>query len=137
VGWLGELHPELVRQLDLTYVPVLFELDFDAALQIENAPFDEVSRFPLVRRDLALVVDEQVTFAAIRERVTLSASKLLKSVRVFDVYRGTGVEIGRKSVAISLIFQDDSRTLTDEDSDQLVASVRADLSATLNAKLRE
>lgn len=137
VGWIGELHPELVRQFDLTYAPVLFELDLTAALLIQNAAFSEVSKFPAVRRDLALVVDEQVSFAAIHERVTLTASTLLKSARVFDVYRGAGVENGRKSVAISLIFQDDSRTLTDADTDQLVAAVRADLSATLNAKLRE
>lgn len=137
VGWLGELHPELVRQLDLTYAPVMFELEFDAALRVENAAFAEVSRFPALRRDLALVVDEQVAFAAIHERVTLTASNLLKTVRVFDVYRGAGVETGRKSIAISLIFQDDSRTLTDDDADSLVAAVCADLSATLKARLRE
>ena len=137
VGWLGELHPNLVRQFDFTQAPILFELDFEAALRVQNAAFSEVSKFPAVRRDLALVVESQVTFAAIHERVTLAASKLLKSARVFDVYRGAGVETGRKSVAISLIFQDDSRTLTDTDIDQLVAAVKADLSATLKAKLRE
>ena len=137
VGWLGELHPELVRALDLTAAPVLFELDVEDALSVASHRFTEVSRFPASRRDLAAVVAENVTFAAIHERVTLSGSNLLASVRLFDVYRGNGVETGRKSVAIGLIFQDDSRTLTDEEADRLVSAIRQDLTATLDARFRE
>jgi phenylalanyl-tRNA synthetase beta chain len=137
VGWIGELHPRLVRQLELTGTPILFELDFQAALRMEVPRAQEVSRFPQVRRDIAVVVDEAVTLSALRERVTLSASKILQEVRVFDVYRGGGVEQGRKSVALGLIFQDISRTLTDEDVDRAVASVLADLGASLGARLRE
>jgi phenylalanyl-tRNA synthetase beta chain len=83
------------------------------------------------------VVDEAVTLSALRERVTLSASNLLRSARIFDIYRGPGVEEGRKSVALGLIFQDISRTLTDEDVDQAVAAVLAELRVTLNARIRE
>jgi len=137
VGWLGELHPALVRELDFTYTPVLFELDFYDALRLERTPFREVSRFPLVRRDLAIVVDEKVSLSALRERVTLSASSLLRQCRVFDVYRGPGLETGTKSIALGLIFQDISRTLTDEDVDSNVASIIAGLRASLNAKIRE
>jgi phenylalanyl-tRNA synthetase beta chain len=137
VGWMGELHPRLVRQLELTGAPILFELDFQAALRVEVPRSREVSRFPQVRRDIAVVVDEAVTLSALRERVTLSASRMLQEVRVFDVYRGGGVEQGRKSVALGLIFQDISRTLTDEDVDRAVASVLADLSASLGARIRE
>jgi phenylalanyl-tRNA synthetase beta chain len=61
----------------------------------------------------------------------------LREIRLFDVYRGPGVEVGTKSVAIGLIFQDDSRTLTDEDVDRMVAAVRAELAASLKAKIRE
>jgi phenylalanyl-tRNA synthetase beta chain len=136
VGWLGELHPTLVRELDFTYPPVLFELDFEA-LAVVRPGFEEISRFPSVRRDLALVLDESVPLSALRERVVLAASRLLRHIRVFDVYRGPGVETGRKSVALGLIFQDFTRTLTDEDADRAVASVIAELRVSLNAKIRE
>jgi phenylalanyl-tRNA synthetase beta chain len=137
VGWMGELHPKWVRKLELTGTPVLFELDFRTALRVELPRSREVSRFPQVRRDIAVVVDEAVTLSALRERVTLAASKTLQELRVFDVYRGGGVEEGRKSVALGLIFQDISRTLTDEDVDRAVASVLADLRASLGARIRE
>jgi phenylalanyl-tRNA synthetase beta chain len=90
-----------------------------------------------VRRDLAVVVDESVTLSSLHERVTLAASSLLRSLRVFDVYRGPGLEEGRKSVALGLIFQDISRTLTDDDVERLMASVVADLRENLNARIRE
>jgi phenylalanyl-tRNA synthetase beta chain len=135
-GWIGELHPRLVRELDFTYTPVLFEIDIEA-LAVVRPAFAEISRFPAVRRDLAIVVDEGVPFGALRERVVSSASNLLRHIRVFDVYRGPGVEPGRKSVALGLIFQDIARTLTDEDADRAVASVVADLRVSLNAKIRE
>jgi phenylalanyl-tRNA synthetase beta chain len=136
VGWIGELHPTLVRELDFTYTPVLFEVDMDA-LAVVRPAFQEISRFPAVRRDLAVVVDEGVPLSALSERVVLAASSLLRQVRVFDVYRGPGVETGRKSVALGLIFQDITRTLTDEDADRAVASVVAELRVSLNAKIRE
>jgi phenylalanyl-tRNA synthetase beta chain len=137
VGWLGELHPSWVKALEFTYAPVLFELDLEAALRIERPAYREVSRFPQVRRDLALVVDESVTLSSLAERVTFTASSLLRDLRVFDVYRGPGVEAGRKSVALGLIFQDISRTLTEDDVAGVMAAVVADLRVSLNAKIRE
>ncbi|HLJ38316.1 MAG TPA: phenylalanine--tRNA ligase subunit beta [Steroidobacteraceae bacterium] len=136
VGWVGELHPALVKELDFTYVPVLFELDM-AALAVKRAEYQEISRFPQVRRDLAVVVDESVTLSALAERVTLASSSLLRGLRVFDVYRGPGLEPGRKSIALGLIFQAISRTLTDEDVERLMTSVVRDLRESLNARIRE
>jgi phenylalanyl-tRNA synthetase beta chain len=135
-GWLGELHPSLVKALEFTYAPVLFELDVEA-LRIERPAYREVSRFPQVRRDLALVVDEAVALRSLAERVTFTASSLLRDLRVFDVYRGPGVEAGRKSVALGLIFQDISRTLTEDEIAGLMAAIVADLRVSLNAKIRE
>ncbi len=89
VGWLGELHPILVKSLDFTYPPVLFELDF-AAIAVQRTPYHEISRYPQVRRDLAVVIDEAVTLSTLTERVTLVTSSLLRSLRIFDVYRGPG-----------------------------------------------
>jgi phenylalanyl-tRNA synthetase beta chain len=136
VGWLGELHPSLVKELDFTHTPVLFQLEMDA-LSVEKPQYNEISRFPQVRRDLAVVVDETVTLSALAERVRLSASSLLCELRIFDVYRGPGVEAGRKSVALGLIFQDISRTLTDDDVEHAIASIVTDLRTSLNAKIRE
>jgi phenylalanyl-tRNA synthetase beta chain len=136
VGWLGELHPSLVKDLDFSHTPVLFELEMDA-LGVEKPQYNEISRFPQVRRDLAVVVDETVALSALAERVRLSASSLLCELRIFDVYRGPGVEAGRKSVALGLIFQDISRTLTDDDVEHAIASTVTDLRTSLNAKIRE
>ena len=137
VGWLGELHPRMVAALGFTDPPVLFELDVETALAVKRSTYEEISRFPHVRRDLAIVVDEAVTLSTVAERVTLAASSLLRGLRIFDVYRGPGLEHGRKSIALGLIFQDISRTLTDEDVERLMASVMADLRANLNARIRE
>jgi phenylalanyl-tRNA synthetase beta chain len=137
IGWIGELHPELVQALDFTYAPILFEVEYIPALSANMPRFEEISRFPRVRRDLAVVVDEKVSLRQLHERVTFAASSLLRDIRVFDVFRGPGIETGRKSVALGLIFQDNSRTLADEDADRLLAAIRADLSATLGAGFRE
>ncbi len=137
VGVVGELHPALVNELDFTYAPILFELDWNRSLSVRLPAFAEISRFPSVRRDIAVIVDEKVALSALHERVTFVASSLLREFRVFDVYRGPGIETGRKSIALGLIFQENSRTLTDEDIDRTMAAIRADLSATLGAAFRE
>jgi phenylalanyl-tRNA synthetase beta chain len=136
VGWLGELHPRLVRELDFAQAPILFELDF-LALQVQAPRGREISRFPHVRRDLAVVLPEAVSYHALRERVTMAGSSLLCSMRVFDVYRGAGVETGCKSIALGLIFQDVSRTLTDEDVEQAMTAIVTDLRVHLDATVRQ
>jgi phenylalanyl-tRNA synthetase beta chain len=137
VGWIGELHPAVARALDFTYAPVLFELEFFAALRARVPSLAEVSRFPHVRRDLSLIVDEGVSLSALRERVTLAASSLLRHSLIFDVYRGPGIESGRKSVSLGLIFQEKTRTLTDDEADRAVARIVDDLRVSLNARVRE
>jgi phenylalanyl-tRNA synthetase beta chain len=107
------------------------------ALQVTVPQGREISRFPQVRRDLAIVLPENVTFSALRERVVLAGSSSLRNVRLFDVYRGAGIEKGRKSIALGLIFQDISRTLTDDEVDRAVAAVVADLRENLDARIRE
>ncbi|MBS0374834.1 MAG: phenylalanine--tRNA ligase subunit beta [Proteobacteria bacterium] len=136
-GFLGELHPEIARALELDGAPILFELELNitAAARIPRA--QELSRFPSVRRDLAVVVDETSTFNQLRESVTVAASSLLRELKVFDVYRGAGVETGRKSVALGLILQDNSGTLTDADVDAVLNAVRDRLKQDLNAGFRD
>ena len=137
VGWIGELHPELVRSLDLTYTPVLFELETLSALEAKLPVFEEISKFPAIRRDLAIVVDEGVPLAAIREHVSVGARSLLRDLRVLSIYRGKGVDSGRKSVALGLIFQETSRTLTSQDADLTVAAILERLRRELNATIRD
>jgi phenylalanyl-tRNA synthetase beta chain len=137
IGVLGELHPGLVRTLDLTYAPLLFELDYAAAFQAQVAQFHEVSRFPRIRRDISVTLPERTAFASVCERVSVIASSLLKELTVFDVYHGSEIEKGRKSLALGLILQDLNRTLTDEDADRTVRAVLDDLRVNLDARIRE
>jgi phenylalanyl-tRNA synthetase beta chain len=136
-GWLGELHPEIARALELSPAPFLFELEVEVALAAALPVGAEPSRFPAIRRDLAVVVNESVTFSELRQSVTVGASSLLRELKVFDVYRGAGIETGRKSVALGLILQDNSRTLTDADADAVMAAVAARLRADVEAQIRD
>jgi phenylalanyl-tRNA synthetase beta chain len=137
VGWLGEMHPQIARALNLPTAPILFELEIASAFTSKPMQFKGISKFPSVRRDLAIVVDENVPLAVLQENVTVSASGLLSELRLFDVYRGPGIETGRKSVALGLILQDSSRTLTDVDADTVVAKVVARLRDELSATIRD
>jgi phenylalanyl-tRNA synthetase beta chain len=137
VGWIGELHPRLTKDLGLNNTLLLFELETELAFRAKALQFNKISRYPSVRRDLAVVIDEKVPLAVLRENVTVSASGLLSDLRVFDVYRGPGVEFGRKSVALGLILQDSSRTLTDVDADAVVTAVVTRLRDVLSATIRD
>ena len=137
IGWLGEMHPRVVEELNLPATAFLFELEIKLAFSAKPIQFKGISKFPSVRRDLAIVVDESLPLAVLQENVTVSASGLLSELRVFDVYRGPGIETGRKSVALGLILQDSSRTLTDVDADAVVTAVVARLRDVLSATIRD
>ena len=136
IGWIGELHPRLQAELDLDRPVVAFELDV-APLQARDLPrVAAVSRFPSVRRDLAIVVPEDVPWAAVEATVREAAGPLLAGLVLFDRYVGKGVEPGCKSLAMGLILQEDSRTLTDEEVDGVVARVVASLGGKHGAVIR-
>jgi phenylalanyl-tRNA synthetase beta chain len=137
VAWLGELHPALVRDLDLPVAPLLFELDIAAATAHVLPKGRGVSRYPQVRRDLSVLVPESVTQAALLEQCRQAGGSLLREVRLFDVYQGKGVEPGMRSMAFGLVFQDAERTLTDEQVEGLVAAVADGLRQSVAARLRE
>jgi phenylalanyl-tRNA synthetase beta chain len=137
IGWLGELHPQIAKSVNLSSAVFLFELEMESAFSSKPMQFKKISKFPTVRRDLAIVIDESVPLAVLQENVTVSASGLLSELRVFDVYRGPGVESGRKSIALGLILQDSSRTLTDVDADAVVTAVIARLRDDLSATIRD
>jgi phenylalanyl-tRNA synthetase beta chain len=137
VGWIGTLHPEHVRALGLTYGAVVFELEVEAALGAVVPEAREISKFPGIRRDLAVIVTEAVTFSAIARCARASAGSLLTDVSAFDVYRGQGIDKGKKSIALALNLQDTSRTLTDSDADAIVSRVVDHLASELGAKIRD
>ena len=115
----------------------MFELAYDAISQGRLPQFREISRYPSIRRDLAIVVDEQVQAQAVADVVRKAAGELLQEVVIFDIYQGQGVESGRKSVAFGLILQDSSRTLTDVDIETVVDRVTAQLGKIIGATLRD
>ncbi|NYZ62711.1 phenylalanine--tRNA ligase subunit beta [Luteimonas deserti] len=136
VGWIGELHPRLLRALDIDAPVLAFELDA-ATLQGRSLPrVAPLSRFPSVRRDLAVVAPEAVSWSALESAVRAAAGPLLADIRLFDRYAGQGVETGSRSLAIGLILQENSRTLTDRDVDGVVAEVVAALQREHGAALR-
>ncbi len=137
VGWLGAIHPALESELGLTGCAFLFELSLAAIGQARLPHFLELSKYPAIRRDIALIVDEAVSAHAVRECITGAVSGLLQEVQLFDVYRGKGVDPGRKSLALGLTWQDSSRTLTDEDINALMEQVVNTLRIDLGAKLRD
>mgnify|MGYP002085344911 FL=1 len=137
VGWLGQLQPELARKLEIRDPPWIFELAIDPSFRSEVPVFTDISRYPAIRRDLAVVVDESVTLDELRKSVNLAAKGLLRDLHVFDVYRGKGVEPGRKSIALGLILQETSRTLTDGEADAVVAAVIERVKGDLKAGIRE
>ena len=137
IGLLGELHPALTSNLDFTYAPLVFELDGEALSLSRPAGYEPLSVYPQIRRDLSFTVEASEPFGRIAERVSVAASTSLKELRVFDIYQGQSVESGRKSIALGLILQELTRTLTDEDADRIVAAVVVELQSSLGARIRE
>ena len=136
VGWIGQLHPRLLAGLGIDAEVVAFELDLDAVRERALPCAESLSRFPSVRRDLALRVAETAGWAALEASVRAAAGGSLRDLVLFDVYRGKGVETGFKSVAMGLILQEKNRTLTDRDVDAVVGDVVAALEREHGATIR-
>jgi phenylalanyl-tRNA synthetase beta chain len=137
VGLLGMLHPGLAAELDLSGDAYLFELDQSALTTGVLPRFNPISRFPAIRRDLAIVVEEGVAYADIASSIRAVAGDLLRELRLFDVYAGTKIAAGRKSLAFGLILQDSSQTLTDQVVDETMGRVLTRLESDFGARLRD
>ena len=136
VGFVGELHPQWVQAYDLTSAPVLFEIDLAVLTTVARIHASPVSKFQPVRRDLALLVDESVEVGAMLSTFTRAASAIVTNVALFDVYRGAGVEEGKKSLAFSVTLQDAAKTLTDEEVEQAVSVMLKAVAESHDARLR-
>ncbi len=137
LGWLGALHPAVEKQLSLPGGIYLFELDLETVLQGNVPKFTEISKYPAIRRDLAIVVAETVTASQVAKSVHAAAPESLVDLKLFDVYAGEHIDSGRKSLALGLTLQAQSRTLTDEEVDAAIEAVVSRLNADLDATLRE
>lgn len=136
IGFVGQLHPAIAAALDIGPAVFVAEIDLKP-LQLKKLPqFHSVSRFPAVRRDLALIVPEDVDSDQIAAVAASSAGNLLENCNIFDVYQGKGIDSGYKSVAIGLILRDVSSTLTDSTVDTVIHRVVDNLQHACNARLR-
>jgi phenylalanyl-tRNA synthetase beta chain len=137
VGRLGLLHPDLEKQLDLVGPVHLFELSIEGLGEGALPAFAPLSKFPSIRRDLAIVVDRALPFARVRDCVRRAAPAIVKEIRLFDVYTGERIDSGLKSLALGLILQDSSDTLIDQRVDAAMAAILQALASELNARLRD
>ena len=135
IGIIGELHPKWVQKYDLTHAPVVAELDFEAVISCRKNAYTPVSKFQAVRRDLAFVVEETTNSDKLLKQLRKAATNLVKSIDIFDVYRGQGLPENSKSIAVKIVLQSFDKTLQDEDSEQTIAALIA-AAEEIGAKLR-
>lgn len=135
-GWLGELHPRWQQKYDLSFAPMVFELNLELISERDMARYQEISRLPLVRRDLAVVVDENVSFEAIISVLNERRPAIVSEVALFDVYRGKGIDSDKKSLAFRVLLQDTRKTLTDAEVEAAVGHLLQVLQEEFRATLR-
>jgi len=136
IGYLGEVHPQILNYFDIRQPVIVCELDLEAIKQIRVPHFEPFSRLPSVRRDLAIVIDDAISVEMITTLIKRQAGSQLKDVLIFDVYQGKNIEVGKKSIALGLTFQDPSRTLVDEEINAIIHGVVIALEREMNATLR-
>ncbi|NMY27408.1 phenylalanine--tRNA ligase subunit beta [Pseudomonas sp. WS 5021] len=137
VGFVGAIHPELSKTLGLDRPVFVFELVLAEVAAGKMPKFSELSRFPEVRRDLALVADRDVAASAVLQVIRENAGEWLTDLRLFDVYQGKGIDPHRKSLAVGLTWQHPSRTLNDDEVNTTTQNILTSLEQRLNATLRK
>ena len=138
MGGIGQIQPLVAQNYGIDVDVYCAEINFTKLfdLQLPNATFTALPKYPGVTRDLSILCDEAVTVADVENVITASGSKLLRGDKLFDIYRGVGVHEGKKSMAFSLELRADDRTLTDTDSEGVMTKVLAALKDKLGATLR-
>ena len=138
IGVMGQVHPLAARNYGLDTDVYCAEINFTRLMhyRLPDPVYTPLPKYPAVSRDLALVCDEHVTVSQVEKVITAAAGKLLRDVKLFDIYRGTGVPDGKKSLAFSLELRADDRTLTDSDSESVMKDILTALSEKLGAVLR-
>ncbi|MGV2837053.1 phenylalanine--tRNA ligase subunit beta-related protein, partial [Pseudomonas shirazensis] len=137
VGYLGALHPELAKTLDLDRPVFVFELILEEVVEGCLPKFSELSKFPETRRDLALIAGRDVAASDVLEAIRDNAGEWLTDLRLFDVYQGKGIDPDRKSLAVGLTWQHPSRTLNDDEVNATLQLILTSLEQRLNTTLRK
>ena len=137
LGVIGRLHPRLVKLLDLDVSPLMFELYVDVLAAPDKPSFQPLSRFPSTRRDLAVVVDREIPAGRVLEVVRSAAGAYLRDLQLFDVYQGQGIDSGKKSLALGLLFQASSSTLNEQEIEQAIGATLAALAREVGGALRK
>ncbi len=136
LGVLGALHPTILQTLDITTKVWVFELDLNRLNKTDIDRFSEISKFPEIRRDIAILVNQAIPAREIQDTIKVIAGDWLKEVFIFDVYHGKGISPGLKSIALALIFQHPTRTLVDDEVTELMERIITTLQRELGAELR-
>lgn len=136
IGYLGELHPKLLKTLAINEPILVFEIDFAALTCGKINKFCCISKFPGIRRDLAIIVEQQIVVCDLVAAVTAVAGNLLQDIVIFDLYCGKGIEHGKKSVGLGIILQHPSRTMVEEEITQVMGDIIKQLKLQFNAILR-
>ena len=137
VGVVGKLHPVVAKSFDVKKDVYLFELDAEQVFKTGITTAVRMSKYPAIRRDISFLVSDEISAAKLIAAVASTAPKLIQKITIFDIYKGPGVEAGLKSVALGLILQETSRTLTDEDADSAKDAAVRKLEQEFAARLRE
>lgn len=140
LGFFGELHPEFQEKLGLPKSVYIFEIDLEKLISLEKTvekKFASLPKFPSVRRDIALVVDDNISLGEILNEIRKVKSPLIEDLRVFDVFKGGHVSQGKKSIAVSMILRASDKTLTDEEANEVQAMAISGLQKALGAELRK
>jgi len=135
----GVVHPKLAKKMDIDQEVFYADIDWSALLKEiskQKVSYSEISKYPEVKRDLALLLDKSVNFAEIEKIAFDTERKLLKKVSLFDVYEGKNLEAGKKSYAVSFVLQDETKTLTDNQIDGIMKKMLSNFESKLDAKLR-
>jgi len=136
IGWIGELHPELLLRYEIQGNVVAFEIDAQSVIERTVPVYREFSKFPLVRRDLAIEVADDIPAQSLLRSMRSGSNPIVEDIEVFDVYRGKGIESGKKGLAFRVLLQDTQKTLTDAQVDEAVEGLLGILKKEHGAKLR-
>ncbi len=136
IGWLGKLHPKWQQHYQLPRGVMLFELDVAPLLERQVVQYAEVGKFPPLRRDLAVLVDETITVQALLDTMSATRIPVVSNIALFDVYRGKGIAEGKKSLAFLVLMQDTQKTLTDVEADEVMAKLLDSIVQKHHAELR-
>lgn len=135
---MGEVHPNVCKNYSMSAKAYIAELDFDTllALWVSDVEYKPLPKFPAVTRDIAMLVDDSVTVGEIEKIIRKCSGKMLEDVKLFDVYKGAQIESGKKSVAFSIIYRAEDRTLTDDEISVVFDKIVSNLEKNLSAQLR-